>query len=89
MHACSIVWLDASTQSMLASLRLARRERGWKVKQAKRYAGAVKRSNLDVESRAVVRAREAEASIRRRAAWIAKEVRMSRLRPVLHAHAQA
>jgi hypothetical protein len=51
------------------------RERAWKLKQAKRYAGAAKRSNLDVESRAVVRAREAEAAIRRKAAWIAKEAR--------------
>ena len=52
-----------------------RRERAWKLKQGKRLAGAAKRSNLDVESRAVVRQRDAEAAIRRRAAWIAKEAR--------------
>ena len=50
------------------------RERSWKVKQAKKYVRAVVRSNMDVESRAVVRQREAELALRRRAAWIGKEV---------------
>ncbi|KAL4459188.1 hypothetical protein ABPG75_014053 [Micractinium tetrahymenae] len=50
------------------------KERAWKAKQAKRAAVAVQRSNLDLESRVLVRQREAEKSIRKRAAWIAKEV---------------
>ncbi|EIE18784.1 hypothetical protein COCSUDRAFT_221, partial [Coccomyxa subellipsoidea C-169] len=50
------------------------KERSWKMKQAKKYVRAVVRSNMDVESRAVVRQREAELAIRRRAAWIGKEV---------------
>ena len=45
------------------------------MKQAKKYVRAVLRSNMDVESRAVVRQREAELALRRRAAWIGKEVR--------------
>lgn len=50
------------------------KERSWKLKQAKRAAVAVQRSNLDLESRVLVRQREEEKSIRKRAAWIAKEV---------------
>lgn len=53
------------------------RERTWKLKQAKKYVRAVVRSNMDVESRAVVRQKEAELAIRRRAAWIGKEVRLT------------
>jgi hypothetical protein len=34
---------------------VACRERGWKLKQAKRFVRAVKASKLDVESRAEVR----------------------------------
>ena len=55
-------------------LRPIHRERAWKLKTGKRLVGAAKRSNLDVESRAVVRAKEAALALRRRAAWIAKEV---------------
>lgn len=50
------------------------RERVWKLKTAKRVAVAAQRSNLDLESRVVVRQREEEKTIRKRAAWIAKEV---------------
>jgi len=50
------------------------KERAWKIKQAKRAAVAVQRSNLDLESRVLVRAREEEKNVRKRAAWIAKEV---------------
>ncbi|EFN53525.1 hypothetical protein CHLNCDRAFT_136617, partial [Chlorella variabilis] len=49
------------------------KERTWKLKSAKRYAHAAQRSNLDLESRVVVRAREEERAVRKRAAWIAKE----------------
>lgn len=52
------------------------RERKWKIQQGKRFVRAVARSNLDIESRAVVRQKEAELAIRRKAAWIAKEVCM-------------
>lgn len=52
------------------------KERTWKLKQAKRAVVAVQRSNLDLESRVLVRQREEEKSIRKRAAWIAKEVRL-------------
>ncbi|WIA40512.1 hypothetical protein OEZ86_013861 [Tetradesmus obliquus] len=50
------------------------RERGWKLKQAKRFVRAVKASKLDVESRAEVRAAEEAAKIRRHAGWISRQV---------------
>ncbi|WIA20226.1 hypothetical protein OEZ85_006067 [Tetradesmus obliquus] len=50
------------------------RERGWKLKQAKRFVRAVKASKLDVESRAEVRAAEEVAKIRRHAGWISRQV---------------
>ncbi|KAL6784904.1 hypothetical protein ACKKBG_A01610 [Auxenochlorella protothecoides x Auxenochlorella symbiontica] len=50
------------------------KERAWKEKQARRFAHAVARSNKDLESRVLVRAREEERALRRRAAWIGKEV---------------
>lgn len=50
------------------------KERGWKIKQARKYAGAAQRSNMDVESRVLVRQREEEKALRKRASWIAKEV---------------
>ena len=50
------------------------RERRWKINQAKRFVKAVARSNLDVESRAEARAKETSQQLRRRAAWIGKEV---------------
>ena len=41
---------------------------------AKKYVRAVARSNLDLESRKNVRQKEAELAIRRKAAFIGKEV---------------
>lgn len=54
------------------------------MQQGKRFAKAVARSNMDIESRAVVRQKEAELAITRKAAWIAKEVRTP-FQLVLHA----
>lgn len=51
------------------------RERKWKLSQARRFVKLAARSNLDVESRAVVREKHQAQALRRRAAWIAKEVR--------------
>ena len=42
---------------------------------AKKYVRAVARSNLDLESRSIVKQRDAELAIRRKAALIGKEVR--------------
>jgi hypothetical protein len=50
------------------------KERAWKVKTAKRYAVAAQKSERDLEARVAVRAREEEKALRKRAAWIAKEV---------------
>jgi E1A-binding protein p400 len=50
------------------------KERAWKLKSAKKYTLAVQRSNLDLESRVLVRAQNEEKERRKRAAWIAKEV---------------
>jgi E1A-binding protein p400 len=50
------------------------RERKEKIRNASKYANAVKRSNLDLESRVFVRAQEEEKANKKRAAWIAKEV---------------
>lgn len=50
------------------------RERKWKLGQAKRFGRLCARSNLDLESRAAAKAKQEAAAIRRRAAWIAKEV---------------
>ncbi|KAK9839615.1 hypothetical protein WJX81_001019 [Elliptochloris bilobata] len=50
------------------------RERQWKLKQGRKFARAVARSNLNIETRAILREREAQAALHRRAAWIAREV---------------
>ena len=50
------------------------RERKWKLNMAKKYVRAVARSNLDLESRSIVKQRDAELAIRRKAAFIGKEV---------------
>lgn len=44
---------------------------------AKKYVRAVARSNLDLESRLNVRQKEAELAVRRKAAFIGKEVCLS------------
>ena len=50
------------------------RERRWKIAQAKRFAKLVSKSNLDVEGRERLRRKEELLNLKRRAAWIAKEV---------------
>eukprot|EP00891_Asterochloris_glomerata_P002326 jgi/Astpho2/2326/e_gw1.00043.32.1_t len=50
------------------------RERRWKMTHAKRFAGQIKRSNLDVESRQQVRAKEELQALRKQAAFVGKEV---------------
>lgn len=50
------------------------RERRWKVAQAKRFAKLVSKSNLDVEGRERSRRKEELLNVKKRAAWIAKEV---------------
>ena len=50
------------------------RERRWKIGQAKRFAKLVSKSNLDVEGRERTRRKEELQNIKKRAAWIAKEV---------------
>eukprot|EP00890_Picochlorum_soloecismus_P002969 jgi/Picsp_1/3673/NSC_06510-R1_swr1 complex snf2 family dna-dependent atpase len=50
------------------------KERKWKIQNAKRLAGAAQRSNMDLESRVVLREKEEEKARRRRANWIAREV---------------
>ena len=50
------------------------KERKWKMQNAKRVAGAAQRSNMDLESRIVLREKEEEKARRRRANWIAREV---------------
>ena len=50
------------------------RERKWKLNMAKKYVRAVARSNLDLESRSIVKQRDAELAVRRKAAFIGKEV---------------
>ena len=55
-------------------LALLCRERRWKMSHAKRFAGQIKRSNLDVESRQQVRAKEELQALRKQAAFVGKEV---------------
>lgn len=55
-------------------LSLLCRERRWKMTHAKRFAGQIKRSNLDVESRQQVRAKEELQALRKQAAFVGKEV---------------
>ena len=50
------------------------RERKWKIAQAKRFAKLVSKSNLDVEGRERARRKEELLNLKKRAAWIAKEV---------------
>ena len=50
------------------------RERKWKIAQAKRFAKLVSKSNLDVEGRERSRRKEELLNLKKRAAWIAKEV---------------
>ena len=52
-------------------------ERQWKLKQGRKFARAVARSDLNIETRALRREREAQAALLRRAAFIAKQARCS------------
>lgn len=52
------------------------RERKWKIAQAKRFAKLVSKSNLDVEGRERARRKEELLTLKKRAAWIAKEVKV-------------
>mmetsp|Transcript_20122 Transcript_20122/g.68432 ORF Transcript_20122/g.68432 Transcript_20122/m.68432 type:complete len:1613 (-) Transcript_20122:1629-6467(-) len=51
-----------------------KRERDWKLKQCRKFAGHVQRSRLDVESRAIRREREQYMAIRKVASTCAREV---------------
>ncbi len=62
----------------------ADRERKWKLNMAKKYVRAVARSNLDLESRKNVRQKEAELAVRRKAAFIGKEVCIYNMHVSLH-----
>ncbi|KAK9804733.1 hypothetical protein WJX72_002805 [[Myrmecia] bisecta] len=50
------------------------KERRWKLAQSKRFARLISRSNLDIESRKLQQQKDEALKIRRRAAWIGKEV---------------
>src|SRR4051794_19301283 len=60
------------------------RERIWKLKVCKRTAVTVSKSNLDIESRQLVRERTAEAAIRKQAKFIAQQVRPHREKAAYH-----
>ncbi|GAB4813110.1 hypothetical protein N2152v2_000156 [Parachlorella kessleri] len=65
---------DALLEEMQWLSKEFAKERKWKIQQSKKYAGAAQRSNMDLESRVIVRQKEEEKALRKRAAWIAKEV---------------
>eukprot|EP00889_Picochlorum_renovo_P005417 jgi/Picre1/32447/NNA_007793.t1 len=65
---------DNMLQEMSWLAKEFQKERRWKIQSAKRLAGSAQRSNMDVESRNVLREKEEEKNLRKRAAWIAKEV---------------
>ncbi|GAX77679.1 hypothetical protein CEUSTIGMA_g5122.t1 [Chlamydomonas eustigma] len=50
------------------------RERGWKLKQCKRYAASISKSNLGIEARAINREKQEAEATRKKAAWVAKQV---------------
>ena len=50
------------------------RERGWKLKQCKKYAASISKSNLGIEARAINREKQEAEAMRKKAAWVAKEV---------------
>ena len=52
-----------------------RRERKWKLLQARRFAKKAETSEKNIFLRAAAREKEEQLRVRRRAAWIAKEVR--------------
>lgn len=50
-------------------------ERKWRLAQAKRFAAAASKSNMDVESRNRKKDLEEAQAVRKKASWIAKQVR--------------
>lgn len=65
--------------SQLASYAVAvavprSRERGWKLKQCKRHATAVSKSNLSIEARVAAREKQEAEAIRKKASFVAKQV---------------
>lgn len=50
------------------------RERGWKLKQCKRHATAVSKSNLSIEARVAAREKQEAEAIRKKASFVAKQV---------------
>ena len=50
------------------------RERRWKLNLAKRVASTAQRSNMDLESRVLIKEQEEEKARKKLAAWISKEV---------------
>ena len=65
---------DSNAYDVQAGSCFLRRERRWKLGQAKRLGRAVTRSNLDVDSRSKRKEKEEQAKLQRHAGWIAKEV---------------
>lgn len=67
----------------LATLALTRshlhvhRERTWKLKQCKRYATQISKSNLHIEARVVNREKQEQENIRKKAKWISQQVHCS------------
>ena len=65
---------DNMLQEMSWLAKEFQKERRWKIQSAKRLAGSAQRSNMDLESRNVLREKDEEKNVRKRASWIAKEV---------------
>ena len=65
---------DHLLQEMVWLAKEFQKERRWKIQSAKRLAGSAQRSNMDLESRIIIREKEEEKAAKKRAAWIAKEV---------------
>ena len=51
------------------------REYSWKMKQCRRFATTISKSNLGIEARTLVREKQAVEDVRKKAGWIAKQVR--------------
>ncbi len=63
-----------ATSTLIPPHDLKHRERSWKLKQCKRFATAITRSNLGIEARAANREKQEAEAMRRKAAWVAKQV---------------
>eukprot|EP00955_Chlamydomonas_euryale_P029088 306661-Chlamydomonas_euryale.AAC.4 len=81
MHACAHAYahrrmnacMHALSHKCMRDQRRAR-ERKWKLTQCKRFAGAIGRSNLDIEGRAAKRELQEAEAARKKASWVAKQV---------------